>query len=222
MVILGIHLAVSLVYLLCDATTRGTLASYIVASPSQVFERGYVWTVVTSPLLETRFIELLINLFVLWAFVPTLERFWGTARFYRFVAITSIAGVLAGILVGLATGADVPIYGLSPMILASIVAFGVIYARQPVQVFGVLPLTGRQMMYGFLAVYGAVTLFGRQWEMGAALAGACLAAAILTSKRWSPALAWKKWRIARMRRRLSVIEGGAKPARKRDEHTYLN
>ena len=37
MVILGIHLAVSLVYLLCDATTRGTLASYIVASPSQVF-----------------------------------------------------------------------------------------------------------------------------------------------------------------------------------------
>ena len=55
-----------------------------------------------------------------------------------------------------------------------------------------------------------------------AYAAACLAAAILTSKRWSPALAWKKWRIARMRRRLSVIEGGAKPARKRDEHTYLN
>ena len=74
----------------------------------------------------------------------------------------------------------------------------------------------------FLAVQAAVTLFNRQWAMGAALAGACLAAAILTSKRWSPALAWKKWRIARMRRRLSVIEGGAKSARKRDEHTYLN
>ena len=76
-------------------------------------------------------------------------------------------------------------------------------------------------IYG-LAVYAAVTLFGRQWEMGAALAGACIAAALITSKRWSPALAWKKWRIARMRRRLSVIEGGVKPTRKRDEHTYLN
>lgn len=222
MVIAGIHLAVSLVWLLGDAGTRATIASYLWASPSQVFERGYVWTVVTSPLLEPQFISLLINLFVLWAFVPTLERFWGTARFYRFVAITSIAGVLAGLLAGLATGADVPIYGLSPMILGSIVAFGVIYARQPVQFFGVLPLTGRQLMYGFLAVQALVTLFGRQWELGAALAGACIAAALLTSKRWSPALAWKKWRIARMRRRLSVIEGGAKPTRKRDEHTYLN
>jgi membrane associated rhomboid family serine protease len=158
----------------------------------------------------------------MWAFVPTLERFWGTARFYRFVAITSIAGVLAGILVGLATSADVPIYGLSPMILASIVAFGVIYARQPVQFFGVLPLTGRQLMFGFLAVQGLVTLFSRQWELGASFAGACIAAAVITSKRWSPSLAWKKWRIARMRRRLSVIEGGAKPARKRDGEGYLN
>jgi membrane associated rhomboid family serine protease len=222
MVIAGIHLAVSLVWLLCDIDVRAKMASYLWASPSQVFERGYVWTIVTSPFLEERFIQLLIDLFVLWAFVPTLERFWGTPRFYRFVAITSIAGVLGGILTGLATGRDVPIYGLSPMILAAIVAFGVIYARQPVQFFGVLPLTGRQLMYGFLAVQGLVTVFARQWEMGAAFAGACLTAAVITSKRWSPALAWKKWRIARMRRRLLVIEGGAKPARKRDEQSYLN
>jgi membrane associated rhomboid family serine protease len=222
MVIAGIHLAVSLVWLLCDTPTRATIAHYVVASPSQVFEHGYVWTVVTSPFFEDRFIQLLINLFVLWAFVPTLERFWGTARFYRFVAITSIAGVLAGILTGLATGVDAGIYGLSPMILASIVAFGVIYARQPVQFFGVLPLTGRQLMFGFLAVQGLVTLFSRQWELGASFAGACIAAAVITSKRWSPSLAWKKWRIARMRRRLSVIEGGAKPARKRDGEGYLN
>src|SRR5262249_41357451 len=169
-----------------------------------------------------RFIQLLINLLVLWAFVPTLERFWGTPRFIRFVAITSIVGVLTGLLVGLATGRDMPIVGLSPMILASIVAFGVIYARQPVQFFGVLPLTGRQLMFGFLAVQAAVTVFARDWEQGASFAGACLAAAIITSKRWSPSLAWKKWRIARMRRRLSVIEGGAKPTRKRDGETYLN
>lgn len=222
MVIAGLHLALSLVWMMVDPATQGKLAQYLVASPSQVFERGYVWTVVTSPFLEPRFIQLLINLFVLWAFVPTLERFWGTPRFYRFVAITSIVGVLTGVLVGFATGADIPIVGLSPMILAAIVAFGVIYARQPVQFFGVLPLTGRQLMYGFLALNAAITLFSGAWEMGASLAGACIAAAIITSKRWSPALAWKKWRIARMRRRLSVIEGGAKPARKRDGEGYLN
>jgi membrane associated rhomboid family serine protease len=222
MVIAGLNLAMSLAWLACDADTKAKIAQYVVASPSQVFEHGYVWTLFTSPFLEPRFIQLLLNLFVLWAFVPTLERFWGTPRFYRFTAITAVAGVITGLLVGLATGNDVPVVGLSPMILAAIVAFGVIYARQPVQFFGVLPLTGRQLMFGFLAVEALVTLFARDWVQGASFAGACIAAALITSKRWSPALAWKKWRIARMRRRLSVIEGGAKPARKRDEHTYLN
>ena len=50
-----------------------------------------------------------------------------------------------------------------------------------------------------------------------------IAAAILTSKRWSPALAWKRWRIARARARLTVMSGGkAKPTTPRDEHKWLN
>ena len=218
----ALHLAVSLVYLVCDFDTRAKIAEYVVASPSQVFDHGRVWTLATSTFFEPRFISLLINLFMLWAFIPTMERFWGTARFYRFFAITSIVGTLSGLLVGLATGHDMPIFGLSPFVLAAIVAFGIIYARQPVQFFGVLPLTGRQLMLGFLAVQALVTIFGKQWEMGAAMAGACLAAYVITSKRWSPGLAWKKWRLARMRRRLSVIEGGVKPARKRDGERWLN
>jgi hypothetical protein len=159
-------------------------------------------------------------------FVPTLERFWGTPRFYRFFAITAIAGMAGGLLAGLATGRDFPIFGLAPFVLAATVAFGVIYARTPVQFFGVVPLTGRQLMYGFLAVYTLMTVLGQRWEQFAAFGAACLAAAILTSKRWSPALAWKKWRIARARARLSVLEGGAaklapKKPKPRDER-YLN
>jgi hypothetical protein len=43
----------------------------------------------------------------------------------------------------------VPTSGLNLLIYASIVAFGIAHARQPVQFFGVLPPTGRQLMYGF-------------------------------------------------------------------------
>ncbi len=50
-----------------------------------------------------------------------------------------------------------PIDGLDPFITASMVAFGVVYAKQPVQFFGVLPLTGRQLMYGFI---GFLVLYG--------------------------------------------------------------
>lgn len=222
MTIAALYLGVSLVYLICDFDTRATIAEYIVASPSLVFERGHVWTLATTAFFEPQFINLLLNIFMLWAFIPTMERFWGTPRFYRFFAITSISGVLAGLLVGLAVGRDTPIYGLSPFVLATIVAFGITHARMPVQFFGVLPLTARQVMLGFLVVEALMVAFGQHWELGASMAGGCLAAYLMTSRKWSPGLAWKKWKLARMRKRLSVIEGGVKPARKRDEQSYLN
>lgn len=228
LIVLGLEVGLSLVWLLADTSARASMAEYVVASPSQVFENYRVWTLVTSPLLEVDFLALLLTSLMLWMFVPTLERFWGTPRFFRFVAITSVAGTLAGCLVGYATGNDVPIVGLSPFTYASVVAFGLIYARQPVQFFGVLPLTGRQLMFGFI---GFLVLFiGLQqlWEKGAAFAAAMLVAAVITSKRWSPGLAWKKWKIARARAKLSVIEGGmsgrpprsAKP--KSDSERFIN
>ena len=222
MTIAAVYLGVSLVYLLCDFDTRAKIAEYVVATPSSVFERGYVWTLATTPFFEPQFINLLLNIFMLWAFIPTMERFWGTPRFYRFFAITAISGSLAGLLVGLATGRDMPIYGLSPFVLATIVAFGITHARMPVQFFGVLPMTARQVMLGFLVVEALMVAFGQRWELGASMAGGCLAAYIITSRKWSPGLAYKKWKLARMRKRLSVIEGGVKPARKRDEQSYLN
>src|SRR5262249_4497647 len=152
-----------------------------------------------SPFLELDFLSLLLDLFMLWMFVPTLERFWGTARFYRFVAITSLAGTIAGVAMGELLHHDVPIAGMSPFIYGSVVAFGVVYARQPVQFFGVLPLSGRQLMYGFIGFLILFIALQGLWEKGASFAVAMLAAAVMTSKRWSPGLAIKRWRIARAR-----------------------
>ena len=224
LVIIGLQLGLSLVYLLCSDAARATLAEWVVATPSQVFHNYRVWTLVTSPLLEVDFFSLLLGLVMLWLFVPTLERFWGTARFYRFVAITSIAGTLFGVLAGELLGRDVPILGLSPFVYASVVAFGVIYARQPVQFFGVLPLSGREFMWGMLAVFTLAAVLQQHWEAGGAWAAAALAAAIMTSKKWSPGLAWKRWRIARARRRLAVLEGGLPKAKAKpkDEQRFLN
>ena len=229
--LLGAQVALSLLWLMGDAELRRMFSEWLVASPSQVFEEYRVWTLATSPLLETNFLSLLLVGFMLWSFVPTLERFWGTPRFLRFVAITSVIGTLAGCLVGLATGRDVALIGFSPLIMAAVVAFGLIYARQPVQFFGVLPLTGRELMWGLVAVFALATLLQQHWEAGAAQAAAALTSAVMVSKRWSPSLAWKRWRLARARRRLSVIEGGAKPggagkpgkpSKPRDEQRWLN
>lgn len=225
LIVAGLLVGMSLVWLLADDGGKATIATWLVATPDNVFRHGRVWTLVTSPLLERDFFSLLLGLFMLWMFVPTLERFWGTARFYRFVAITSVVGTLAGTAMGLATGRNYSIGGLSPFVYASIVAFGVVYARQPVQFFGVLPLSGRQLMYGFIGFLVLFVGLQQLWEVGAAYAAAMVAAAVMTSKTWSPGLAWKRWRIARARARLSVIEGGAPkppPKPRKPPERFLN
>lgn len=222
--ILALEVGLSLVYMMCEPAMKADLQTYVVASPSQVFEHGRVWTILTTSFLQPSFFQLLLHGFMMFLFVPTLERFWGTPRFYRFVAATSIIGVLVGIGVGQLAGVDAPVFSLSPFVWATMIAYGIIYARQPVQIFGVLPLTGRQMMIGFLAFLTLSTVLQQDWYQGAALAGAMVTAAIMVSKKWSPGLLWKRWKIARAKRKLSVLQGGqvgpAKP--KRDEQKWLN
>ena len=217
-----LEIIASVLFLANEVDTRARIAEYMAATPSNVFEHGRVWTLATSALLQPNFLALLLHAFVLWQFAPIMERFWGTPRFYRFAAITAVAGNLAGVLLGLALGREVAVTGLDAFILALIVAFGVTYGRQPVQFFGVLPLTGRQMMTGFLVLSLVVTLALQHWELGAAEAGACLAAVVLTSKNWNPGLRWKRWRIARARAKLAVLEGGRANPKKRDEQKWVN
>jgi membrane associated rhomboid family serine protease len=213
MIVIGLEIGLSLVWLLADKPTRLLLSQYLAATPENVFEHYRVWTLATGVFLETRFISLLLHGLVMWMFVPTLERFWGTARFYRFFVVTSLVGTLVGTSIGLLTGPPAEINGLDPFIYAAIVAFGIVYARQPVQFFGVLPLTGRQLMLGFIAFLALFVGLQQLWAQGAAFAAAMIAAAVMTSKRWSPGLAWRRWRIARARAKLAVLDGGLPPGR---------
>jgi membrane associated rhomboid family serine protease len=226
LIVLGLEVGLSLVFLASPQATQKLFLDYLMATPANVFVHGRVWTLATGVFVEPKLLALILHALVMWMFVPTLERFWGTGRFYRFVAITSLVATAVGCGVGYALGKlDWMVGGLDPFIFAAIVAFGIVYARQPVQFFGVLPLTGRQLMYGILAFLAlAIALSDpKRWPDGAAYAAAMIAAAILTSKRWSPALAWKRWRIARARARLTVMSGGkARSSPPRDEHKWLN
>ncbi len=221
LVVLVAELVMSILWVIGNKDLKALIAKWAIATPSNVFEHGHVWTLVTTSLVEIDFIALVLSILVMWMFVPTLERFWGTNRFYRFVAITSIAGAIGGTLMGLVTGRDYPICGLSPFVYASIVAFGIVYARQQVEFSFYIRMTGRQLMYGFLGFLVLFVAIQGLWEKGASFAAAMLAAAVMTSKKWSPGLAWRRWRIARARARLSVLEGGVKKP-KRDEERYIN
>lgn len=227
LILAALEIGLSLVWLMADKGGRASLETWLVATPNNVFAHARVWTLVTSPFLNPNFIGLIFHAIVLYSFVPVIERFWGTARFYRFAAITSIAGTLLGTLAGLATGRDAPIVGLDPFIYAAIVAFGIVYAKQPVKFWGTLPLTGRQLMYGFIGLSAVFVLAQGAWEQGAGFAAAMLAAAILCSKSTNPVLAYRRWKARRARAKLTVLQGGGgkgpfPPPKKKPDEKYLN
>jgi membrane associated rhomboid family serine protease len=222
MVLALLEVGISLLYLFLDEPTRATYADLFLATPQSVIREGHVWALVTSWFLEPDFLALVMHVLVLFMFVPTLERFWGTARFLRFAAVTSLVGTIAGVLAGYAIGSvpEAQIAGLSAFVNAAIIAFGIIYAKQAVQFFAVLPLTGKQLMWGYTAFIAAFVLLQQQWALGAAYAAAMLAAALMVSKS-SPGLVYRKWKVARAKRKLSVLQGGMTAPRKKPD-SYLN
>jgi len=207
-ILLFLEVGTTLVWLFLDKSTQQRLAEWVVPTAETVWRHGRVWTLITGAFVEPDFLSLLLQGVMLWLFVPALERWWGTPRFLRFAAFTTLTGMVFGTLAGLALGREVPILGLDAFVWSSVVAFGIIYARQHVQFFGVMPITGRQMMYGTI---GFVTLFivlQGAWELGAAYAGAMGLAALLVNQKWNPRLAWLRWKKKRERAHLSVLVGG--------------
>lgn len=201
------ELGVSLVWLLLSAEPRAEMARWLVATDVSVWTDGKVWTLVTSPLLQPEPLSLIFHGLILWMFVPTIERWWGTKRFLKFALYTSLVGTVGGTIVGALVPGHFAISGLDPFIMASIIAFGILYSDRKVQFFGVLPMTGKQLMIGIIAFVSLFVLLGQEWGMGGAYVCSMGLAWLMVSGKWTPRLWWLKRKQKKMRRKLKVIRG---------------
>lgn len=119
---------------------------------------AHPWTVGTYLFVHAGFWHLALNMYMLWAFGPRLERSWTTASFTRFYLWCGAGGVVGQLLMP----------GDALLVGASAAVFGVLYAyarRWPddeVLFFGVVPMKVR-----WLVVFMAVTNFA----LGALAAG---------------------------------------------------
>ncbi len=209
--LLFIEVGLSLVYLMSKVEVRADIANWLAATPQNVWGDYKIWTLVTSSVLEIDFVSLIFHGFILWMFVPTLENWWGTKRFLMFVLWTSLAATTVGTLVGYGIDQQVAVAGLDGFIYASIVAFGILYAKQPVQFFGVLPMTGKQLMIGIIAFVSLFVILGREWAQGAGWASAMLLAWLLTSGKWSPKLFMLKRKQKKLRKHLRLVKDDDDP-----------
>ncbi len=226
LVLLFALVGLSLVFAMSGDAAQARMVEWLVPTPTSVWREGKVWTLITGVFLEVRLLTLVFEGMMIWMMLPALERWWGPRRFAMFVAATAISGTVAGTLFGLVTGRDVPILGLDPTLFASAIAFGILYARQPIQFFGVLPMTGRQFMYGMIGLVTLFVVIGQAWEEGAAMAAAMLIAAGLSSGKLDPIATYRRWRYARARAHLAVVPPPTatanKPRRGKTDERWLN
>ena len=207
--IAGLELGVFLLYLFSGDHARSTILGWFALTPDSL-SAGHVWKLASTILINVRGWTLFFDLLMLWLFVPVFERAWGTSRFVRFFVVTSLVGNAVSAGVGLALGSSQPIVGISPFIYASLAAYGVMYANQPVQLYGVIPIRGRTLAIGVAVFLLLFTLLGRAWVDAAGFFAAMLVGCALAVGIWQPNVWWLKFRRWNLRRRYRVIDGGEK------------
>lgn len=211
--LIGINVATFLIYVFSGGAVKAGLLRWLVLTPGALIG-GEVWKLVSTIFFNNDGLAFFLDVLVLWLFVPTLEGAWGRRRFLTFFGLTSIVGNLVAALFGIAFGyPDVPIIGMGPFIYGAIAAFGVEWAEQPVQFFGVIPLKGKTMAIGVSVVMLLAVALNGDWLHGAGYLGAIVTALVFAGspRMWLLRLrrARQKWRM----RKYTVLRGGAGPGR---------
>src|SRR5262249_41873770 len=147
----------------------GAIGRWLVLTPRSLLA-GHVWKLVTTFFFPADGLAFLLDLLVLWMFVPSLESAWGRRRFITFAAVTALVANLVSAVVGLLLGglaARTPISGITPFIYAAIVGYGVDFAEQPIRFFGVVPMKGKTLAIGIAVVVTLAVVLNGTWVDGA-------------------------------------------------------
>ena len=130
--------------------------------PAEV-QSGHLWQLVTYIFPLESPLALFFNALMLWMFGGELEARWGARRFltFYFGVALGAAGCVVALAYAVPALAGLPIVGPGGLMLALLVAWGMIYAERRMNLWGLLPLKGKHLLLLSLAVT-AVTAFATQ------------------------------------------------------------
>jgi rhomboid protease GluP len=183
---------------------RPLIERHLVVGPGLM--HGEVWQPVTALFVHLDVLSLIFNLIGLWYVGAFIERTHGTRRFLQ---LFFVSGILAFVAVGLLL--PFKSYGLadgcSYSVLALFVAFGRMYGRTPVQVFGALAMQARFLAIILVAWAVLADLTRGDW---AGLAGTAVATAVgyVLVGGIGVGDLFAQLRTRRLRRRYRVLDGG--------------
>jgi membrane associated rhomboid family serine protease len=190
-------------------------------SPELVLRDFWLWQPVTYMFLHGDLFHILFNMLALWMIGVELERLWGTTEFLRFYFISGVGAALTTLAVALlpfefagpvwyslTVGASGAVYGL-------LLAYAYYFPTRPMLFFPIpIPIPAKF----FVIILGAIaflsSLGGRASGVAHATHLGGLLAGYLYLTRGRGGISgeikyrWLKWKMARMRRRFDVVQGG--------------
>jgi membrane associated rhomboid family serine protease len=115
--------------------------------------QGRYWTLVTSEFSHNLFIHIFINMFVLNSFGPLLEQVLGRGRFLFFYLLAAVVASLSHSVASafVLHQPEMPALGASGAIAGLILVFSLIFPREKILLFGIIPLP---------AIWGALVFVG--------------------------------------------------------------
>ena len=230
----------SIVGAVAAAWLRSTVPLWFVLQPAAVWGQGQflpgipaLWQLLTYPLFVFDPLGLLFTLAAYGWFAGSLEEWWGSKRFLKFVLIVTAGSAAAT--VALATvwpalrGATYA--GGWPLVEAMVIAWGLTFPNRQLLLMFVLPVSGRALVWITVGLTGLYVLFsGTFVPFVPAIVGMAIGAMIVTGT-WRPRRLWlhlkKAWLSLRLRAeearrrrrankaRLRVVKGGGQGSGKK-------
>lgn len=198
------------------------VAVWLGLSPSAVLGDFWLWQPVTYMFVHRELFHILFNMLALWMFGVEIERIWGTNHFFRYYFVSGVGAGITTILVSLLPFAFAePVYysltiGASGAIYGLLLAYGMMFPNRPIYIYFLFPIPARifVLIMGAIAFLSSISASTSGVAHVTHLGGLIAGYLYLTMGRGGPLAElkyrWLKWKMARMRRKFDVIDGGSK------------
>lgn len=143
---------------------------------------GRFWTLLTSVFSHNFFLHLFINMYFFYGFGKALESFLGSKRFLRLYLLSGLCGSTGHCLVSyfILNRPDLMALGASGAIAGVIIFFGLMFPKERVYFFGLIPLPAMWAIFIFIVfelrglfaqAQGSMAPIGYGAHLGGALGG---------------------------------------------------
>jgi membrane associated rhomboid family serine protease len=190
-------------------------------TPFEVLERGRLWQFATYMFVHSRlsFTHILFNMLTVWMMGVDLERRWGTQAFTRYYFVCGVGAAICVLLAcwlpfqSARASYSLTTIGASGAVYGVLLAWAMLFPERRVLLMFLFPVPARTLVLilGGIAFLSALSASGSGVSNVAHLGG-LLAGWIYLKGPRNLNLEWRyrltKWRMARLRRKFNVHQGG--------------